>query len=104
MSTSGNGFGAVGYAIIATHFLFSVFESMISMMFVNLLVTRSDMHLSNVINILIFFWIKLVSKLPKFLNSNKLYHFDVIFYINKKLVLLYVDFFCRGILKRNIDK
>jgi hypothetical protein len=39
MSTYKNGSGAVGYATIATIFLFSMFESMLSIMLVNLLAT-----------------------------------------------------------------
>lgn len=48
MSISGNGSGATTYAIAATHLLFSMFESIVSIMIVNLLVTRSHMHHSDV--------------------------------------------------------
>ena len=68
MSASRNDSGAAQYATVANRFLFSMFESMISMMFINLLMTRSHVHFSDVINMtLIFFRIKLVLNLPKFL-------------------------------------
>ena len=47
--------GTAGYVIVAPHFLFSMLESMIGMMLVNLLAFRSYKHTPDVTNILLEF-------------------------------------------------
>ena len=62
--------GTAGYVIVAPHFLFSMLESMIGMMLVNLLVFRSYKHMSDVTNILLIFFY-LVLNLSKFLTRKQ---------------------------------
>ena len=52
MSTS-VGSGATGYAIVATHVLFSIIEIMINVKFINPVALRSQVHMSVVTNILL---------------------------------------------------
>ena len=67
MSTSATGSGAVGYVVV--HPLFSAIKIMIISIVYMFLILRSHVHMSDVTNILIiFFWFKLVLKLPKFIT------------------------------------
>ena len=63
---------ATAYATVATRVVFSIIEIMISIMFINLVVLRWHVHISDVTNMsLIFFWIKLQLKLPNFLTQQR---------------------------------
>jgi hypothetical protein len=53
MSTSGNDSSAAKYATVVANFLFSIFESMISIMLDNLLATRLHTQLYDVTNMLL---------------------------------------------------
>ena len=78
MSTSATGSGAAGYVVV--HPLFSAIKIMIISIVYMFVTLRSHVHMSNVTNILIiFFWIKLVLKLPNFLTIQKHdRHFSVV--------------------------
>ena len=82
MSTS-VGSSTAGYAIVATHVLFSIIEIMINVMFINPVALRSQVHMFDVTNILlILFWIKLVAKLLNFLTIQKPdRHFSVVGFV-----------------------
>ena len=67
MSTSIIGSGAAGYVLI--HPLSSAIKIMIISIVYMFLTIRSHVHMFDVTNILIiFFWFKLVPKLPKFIT------------------------------------
>ena len=70
MSTSATGSGAAGYVVV--HPLFSAIKIMIISIVYMFLTIRSHVHMFDVTNILIiFFWVKLVLKLSKFLTIQK---------------------------------
>ena len=78
MSTSVTDSGAAGYVVVYP--LFSAIKIMIISIVYMFLTLRSHVHMSDVTNILIiFFWFKLVLKLPKFLTIQKPNrHFSVV--------------------------
>ena len=78
MSTSATGYGDAGYVVVHPLFLaIKIIIISIVYMFVTL---RSHVHMSDVTNLaLLFFWIKLLLKLPKYLTIQKPdRHFSVV--------------------------
>jgi hypothetical protein len=74
------GFGAAGYATVATHLFFSMVKIMITMMLVVLLVARLHVHIFDATNmLLIYFWIKLIYiEFNKFSNNPKTYRYFLV--------------------------
>ena len=81
MSTSATGSGAAGYVLI--HPLSLVIKIMIIRIIYISMSLRSHVHIYEAINMfLIFFWIKLILKLPKFLTIQKPdRHFSVVGFV-----------------------
>jgi hypothetical protein len=71
MSTNATGSGAAGYVLV--HPLFLVTKIMIISIIYMFMSLGSHVHISEATNLfLIFFWIKLILELPKFLTIQKL--------------------------------
>jgi hypothetical protein len=72
MSTSATGSGAAWYVLV--HPLFSVTKIMIISIIYMFVSLGSHVHISKATNLfLIFFWIKLILELPKFLTIEELF-------------------------------
>ena len=66
MSTSATGYGDAGYVVV--HPLFLAIKIIIISIVYMFVILRSHMHMFDVTNLaLLFFWIKLILKLPKYL-------------------------------------